>query len=393
QWSIEVAADGRLSAMMFDSSDAGMLQAYSDVFVNDGNWHHFALVLDTRVASENMKLHLDGVEQTIGYDNRPAADYNVSGSAPVTIGARENAKFFNGQIDEIAIYSRELTAAEIAQQYESGGQSKYGNVVEGNVIGRNATNTANLANGTGIGINDSSNNIIGGIGAGEGNIIAGNTGDGVTVTDGTSLPGQIAYWKADGSGSDSVNGLTGALVNGATYATGKNGQAFSFDGVDDYVQVGSNTALKITDDSMSFDAWIYATGNGSHVTNGGIILNREGEYELARFADGTIRWSFENTSPGFGPWHDTGYVAPLNTWTHIAVTYNAGQVLTYANGVLVDSTTESGAIGHYAPYASYNDFRIGGRQGSSKVFAGAIDDVGVYGRALTASEIAEIYAL
>lgn len=60
---------------------------------------------------------------------------------------------------------------------------------------------------------------------------------------------------------------------------------------------------------------------------GGFILDKESEYEIARFADGTINSAFANTSPGYS-WINTGYVAPLNQWTHLTITYNSGVVKT-----------------------------------------------------------------
>jgi len=94
--------------------------------------------------------------------------------------------------------------------------------------------------------------------------------------------------------------------------------------------------------ACTLSAWIYPTGPGS--VAGGIIINKEGEYELARFADGTIQWAFANTTPGWN-WINTGYVAPLNQWTHVTVTYESGLVKTYINGTLSHTYASSGAIG------------------------------------------------
>jgi len=137
--------------------------------------------------------------------------------------------------------------------------------------------------------------------------------------------------------------------------------------------------------ACTLSAWIYPTGPGS--VAGGIIINKEGEYELARFADGTIQWAFANTTPGWN-WINTGYVAPLNQWTHVAVVYESGIVKTYINGVLVHTHNGSGAIGDVDN--TRHDFRIGGRQLTSHHFQGRIDEVRAYNRAVTASEINEL---
>jgi len=203
-----------------------------------------------------------------------------------------------------------------------------------------------------------------------------------------NLTGLVGYWKFnENTGTIAVdssgNGNTGTLISGATWNVGQSGAAVNLDGVDDYVQVGAQSSLVMTS-AASFTAWIYPTGAGSHATVGGTILVKEGEYVIARFPNGTIQWGFANSNPGW-QFIDTGYVAPLNQWTHLAVTYDNGTIKTYANGILVHSYGGSGSIGDQI--TAQNDFRIGGRQVISQQFQGEIDEVRVYNRALTASEI------
>ncbi len=212
----------------------------------------------------------------------------------------------------------------------------------------------------------------------------------VTAAAAVSAPtsGLTAHWKFDeNSGTtaadSSGNNNTGTLSSGATWTTGQSGAATNLDGVDDYVQVGAQSSLVMTN-AATFSAWIYPTGAGSLAPYGGIIVNKEGEYELARFTDGTIQWAFANTNPGWN-WVNTGYVAPLNQWTHVAVTYNGGVVKTYINGTLTHTYSGSGAIGDVD--GSQNDFRVGGRQVTSHNFQGRIDEVRVYNRALSAAEV------
>ncbi|HEX7958118.1 MAG TPA: LamG-like jellyroll fold domain-containing protein, partial [Pyrinomonadaceae bacterium] len=205
---------------------------------------------------------------------------------------------------------------------------------------------------------------------------------------GAPTSGLVAHWKLDeGTGAtagDSSGGGHTATLVGAGWGAGRVGpSAAALDGVDDYAQVGSANTLKMTG-QMTASAWLYPTGAGSLATYGGIIVNREGEYELARFTDGTIQWAFANTNPGWN-WVNTGAVAPLNQWTHVAVTYDQGVVKTYVNGVLAHTYAGAGAIGDVD--ASLNDFRVGGRQAISQNFAGRLDEVRVYNRALSASEV------
>lgn len=207
--------------------------------------------------------------------------------------------------------------------------------------------------------------------------------------------GMVSWWAADGDAEDRQDGNDGVLVNGATYGGGKVDQAFSFDGLNDYIQVGPKANL-VMSRHMSVDAWINPTGPGSGGSAGGIIVNKEGEYEIARFADGTVRWAFKmSTSPGWN-WVNTGFVAPLNTWTHITVVYDNGRITTYGNGSPVhvfNPSPNPAPLGDHHP--AEDDFRIGGRQlpgDNAQNFQGLIDEVEVFNRALTRQEAAALYA-
>lgn len=200
----------------------------------------------------------------------------------------------------------------------------------------------------------------------------------------TTVSGLAAAYSFDeGSGlttSDlSSNGNTGSLVNGATWAAaGKYGQAISYDGLNDYVNVGNRSVLNLAN-NFTIEAWIYPKGGGSSV---GIIVNKESTYQIGRFSDGTIRWAFRNSSPGF-IWVNTGAAVPLNQWTHIAVTYSPGaQIKTYKNGGLVHTYNGAGSVS-----INTNALWIGGRSGASQYFKGVIDDLRIYRRELSAAEI------
>ena len=134
---------------------------------------------------------------------------------------------------------------------------------------------------------------------------------------------------------------------------------------------------------LTVEAWIRPAGAGSDASGGGIIVNKEGEYEIARYADGTIRWAIANGSPGW-TWVDTGFVAPLDEWTHIAFVYDGSSAKTYANGALVHSADATGNV-------SDADWRqalqIGSREAGGQMFDGRIDEVRVWQAARTADEI------
>jgi hypothetical protein len=199
----------------------------------------------------------------------------------------------------------------------------------------------------------------------------------------------VAHWTCEeGNGAATKDatgsGRDGKLI-GPLWARGRFGAGLSFDGKDDYVEITNPSQLVMTD-AATLCAWIYPQGPGTPV-DGGIILNKENEYQIARYPDGSIRWAFANGSPGWN-WINTGYVAPEKRWTHIAVAFENGNVKTYANGKKVHEFAGAGAIKSADP--QLQDMRLGGRKASTQHFHGVIDDVRVYRGVLSAHEIAAL---
>jgi hypothetical protein len=192
-------------------------------------------------------------------------------------------------------------------------------------------------------------------------------------------PNLVAYWKFDESSgiiaSDSSgNGKTGTLYNGPVWSNlGKVGNALSFDGVNDYVEILHPTGNLVG--PLTFAAWIYPRGDG-------ILINKENSWEVAVIG-GSIQWAFNNADPGW-VWKSTGYSPSLNQWTHVAVVYDilANQVISYVNGAPISNIPISGSI-----TTTTENLRIGGRTATSQYFNGMIDEVKVWNRTLSASEI------
>ncbi|HXQ03118.1 MAG TPA: LamG domain-containing protein, partial [Candidatus Udaeobacter sp.] len=212
----------------------------------------------------------------------------------------------------------------------------------------------------------------------------------------TPAPGLVAaYGFNEGSGATvtdaSGHGITGNII-GATWTTGgRHGNALSFNGSSSYVDLGNPALLQITG-SMTWNAWVKAAAN---LPNDGQIVAKSND------ASG---WQFK-TSPDTGP-HTFGVavsggtnafaqrysttVRSLNVWYHVAGVYNAAaQTLDiYVNGVL-DNGVLRGTIPASQVNAPVNVY-IGKRTslyGGGYCFNGIIDDVRIYNRALTQSEI------
>lgn len=150
-----------------------------------------------------------------------------------------------------------------------------------------------------------------------------------------------AGWILDESGAGtkaadySGNGNNGTLQGGAVFcsdpSSGRKGQ-LCLDGQSGYVLVGESPSLKMTD-ATTISAFIYPKVSNGQPGKDGIIISKEGEYELARLADGSIRVGFAVGSPS--GWHeiDTKIKAPQDSWTYIVCVYDHGQVTVYAWGI------------------------------------------------------------
>ena len=202
----------------------------------------------------------------------------------------------------------------------------------------------------------------------------------------------VGHWKLDETGGTTAADSSdfsndGTYTNGPILSqTGVYGSAAAFDGNDDRVVVPDDPTLNVTA-AVTMAAWVNPaqTGNSSMM-----IINKEGEYEMALTNTGELEWAYKNTDPGWS-WHLTGAIVPDGQWSHVAVTYSDGTVKSYVNGQLVDTYNGSGSIGDQ--YPAYNELWIGARSNNptGASFGGLIDDARVYSKELTAAEVIELY--
>jgi len=195
--------------------------------------------------------------------------------------------------------------------------------------------------------------------------------------------GPEASWPLDGSAVDAAHTHNGT-VSGATftaYAAPLGGtQAAKFDGVDDEIVVPDDASLDFGPaDEMTLSLWFRKTASPAiyHLLGKRNPVTREMNYQLARDAGG-IHFNSQ------GGRVDTSVSdVPLGVWTHVAATYDGTTLRLYVNGTQASSKAVSGAI-----VTTTGALRIGGNTIWGEYFSGLIDEVRVYERALTATEIA-----
>src|SRR5436190_2974461 len=113
-WAMSVSGNGTLGAALH-KSNVGTVNIFAGdgKVVNDGQWHHIALVFN-RTAS--LVRYVDGAASGTQYSLVSLAGQSVDNSVQLRIGARDQTGdevFFNGLIDDVRVYARVLTAAEV----------------------------------------------------------------------------------------------------------------------------------------------------------------------------------------------------------------------------------------------------------------------------------------
>jgi glucuronoarabinoxylan endo-1,4-beta-xylanase len=228
------------------------------------------------------------------------------------------------------------------------------------------------------------------------NIVIGvRTQTGTIISTPPSL-GMVAWWKAEDNALDSVGTNNGTPVGGVTYTNGEVGQAFSFNG-SSYVQVPDAPALELTN-VLTIEFWVrreqfatedYLVNKGGDWTYG--TLNYGVTIPGANFppAPNSLTFNFAN-----GTRH-SGSITDFN-WHHCAVVARNGDVdpTFYIDGVQQPVVLREGA-GTLNLYPASQPLQIGaqvdpisGYDYYSKVL---LDELSIYNRALSASEIQAIY--
>lgn len=309
-------------------------------------WYHLAMTYEP--SSNLLCLYVNGQLQPSG------TVYNglVANTNPFYVGGTadpNNSWRFSGRIDEPAVYGRALSASEILAIYNAG--------VAGKVNSNCVTAPTNI----------------------------------------------VAWWAGDGNGYDLARTNFLTLINGASNVSARVSSGFYFDGGDDKAWAAHDSALNIsTNDNLTIEAWIKPEANSTDYGVMSIAGKRLAPssssalgYELFlsygklgfQICDAPLRSGNYANYIASNPYLiDAGYhhvaVAMDRSLTNGGQLYVDGvSVLTFNPKVMPGALTNSEPfrIGHH-PQTNFNGN-----------FKGIIDEVSVYRRALTGTEISQIY--
>ncbi len=263
---------------IYDNSATPSPSMLSNISVNDNNWHNVVWVSDGVTSS----MYVDGVLDK----TQSQARSSDTGTAYIGYDATNN-QYFPGNIDDVRIYNRALSASEVSRLY-------------------------------------------------------------------------------------SLNNC-------------KVGSCLVFNGTNNYIEIDQGNNL--LSENMTAAMWIYPT-SWTHQTQTALLTSRASVYDGLLFFiynQGNLHFDWGNGSDQFR-WN-TGYQPPLNTWTHIAIKRDSNGRYLYVNGTLRSSTSIAGG-----PTTANTIFRLGADTTANQYYyQGSMDDVRIYNRALSASEISQLY--
>jgi hypothetical protein len=364
--------NGKLNIQAFDAERIAITNNGSTQVTSSSNafragvWTH---IVATRDASGNSVLYANGVSVGSGSGGTPAVgNVNVRFSGNDVCG--QNAK---GVIDDMRVYNRALSASEVGQLYNISVATKQ-------AASPWLSNTSSCTAGLSCGL--------------------------------------VGYWTFDGK---DVNWSTGTLIdksgnsntanilNMSTTSSpfqGKVGQAFRFDGVNDVVNAGSSASLTDIQSQggggMTVAFWVNPNSNATRylVAKGG-GNNGSGSWSILKASNtDPARLSF-NKEGATDSTKNYNSLLTSGVWQHIVLTWNGSMtvstgVLVYKNGVLVSNVTGTDGVtansdsGSSLCIGSLSNIGIAGCSGSSPADA-KMDDVRIYNRVLSATEVLQLY--
>lgn len=278
----------------------------------------------------------DGVKDIIYFNGVQVNEKNVTGALdktkhPFGIGYDpiDNSGIFDGSLDDIAIFNRALSAAEIAAWFALQNQAP---VVPGNLV---------------------------------------------------------ADYQSTGNAQDATGYNNHATVQGAQLSTdrfGKSNQAYSFNGVNQSLVAANSPQLNTANTTISF--WINPTsfpGSGEVfiLSNGGwqerwkISMPNHGKPVFTTHSGGNCCSDLDSGTP-----------LTLGAWTHVVMTHDGVKDIIYFNGVQVNEKNASGALDVSTKPLGMGFDPID----NNYFFHGSLDEVQIYNVALNAAQIAALYA-
>jgi len=335
----------------------------------DTNWNHIALIINrtTDLATLYMNTIKDATE--IDLSSCPA---NCSNTANVAWGGKnDGANPYEGYLDELRIYNRVLTEAEIKYLYMNPSGNIPAMFAAERIIAESITTDKLHAEA---------------VTAEKIASLAITTAKLSTVAIKAPTEGLVGWWTLDdGSGTTAIdssgNGNDGTLTAGAgAWEDGKSGKAYHFDGAASFIDLTTEYIFQAAG-AWSISHW-FKSDDVSILQN---FLSSEANYNLKYWGITGSKLAIWGITEAGWRYGDTTLVS--DTWYHVVLVHNgSGQLKYYLNADL-DAThelTTAECAGRFRHIGVWSDR-------SSRFFGGIIDELRIYNRALTHAEVLALY--
>jgi hypothetical protein len=413
---------GTLSFSFTDSSPHFL--ASSPNLISPGTWHHAAMTYDKPAGM--CRLYLNGVEVA----SRNVGSITAATNTPMILGFRPGWDSYPGMLDEVALFSRTLSAAEIQAIHAAGAAGMNPNKTYFTTVDRlpdggvgtpyslqiaaavtPGPHTFAFTGGTlPPGLDFHSDGLLHGTPTAAGNAsfsITATSSLGQTNTRTFSLnvaacldpapAGMVAWWRGQDDALDAAGGHQGLLMNNVSFTQGKVGRGFTF-GLNGKLFVPHSPSL--ANQQFTVEAWARPDGPPPGISNdsfGSILIYKasNGDAEslnvLWRATDNRFSFIFGSSS--------THRIISTNSFLpgqfyHVAASYDGAVFRLHVNGVLEGQYALIKSI----PYNASEGWNIGNCSDSCIAFGyerrwvGVIDELAIYSRALSAAEITDIHS-
>ncbi len=303
-------------------------------------WHHVTIVYT--LSLQELKFYIDGVldNTTTGVDNNnipvggmPTPNANCTSAMRFGQDTQNNNYWLNGKLDDIGIWNTALTQDEIDGVFSG------------------SCTTADITTGL------------------------------------------VASYPFTGNANDvSGNNLNGTN-NGATLTTDRFGNAnsaYSFNGTSSYISVADNNLLDFTN-QYSISGWLYATATSGNSNSRTIISKARNTTQtgLTLTLDNlqSYKIASDNTDASGPHLIFSSTIPTLDTWYHAVVTYDGTTLKIYVNGVLANSIAYTINLVNSTHELDFGSQRIS----LNDYFAGKIDDIRLYNRALADCDVDSLF--
>jgi len=349
-WTIEKDSSDRVLFTISQTYTGGnVLDVRSTTTIPaSGGWYHVVVTYDGTAAPSGVKIYIDDSSSSL------TTIQNTLSSTPsyvetLTIGARDSgaANIMDGKIDEVGVWTRVLTSDEVSDLYNSGSGLAYGDFTY--------------------------------------------SGEGLL----TSLESYYKLDEASGTIADSHGSNDGTANGSPTYgATGKINDCLDFEASSSqYVDLG--TGLDFYGHSgVTISAWVKiesfpTSGNLMQVFGNGDTATQEQLWVDFYNNGGTQQIRFGSYKvPGGSHYSSYNHSLSTATWYHLCCVHNGTDWDIYIDGTVYYTTGVTGVV-----YNNSNKSSIGAvnLSGFTRYFDGLIDEVGVWYRALSSTDVANLY--